>query len=364
MRKILFTFAVAGLALVACNNQSGYTVTGNIEGLKEGKAYMVNVDNGKVDTLASSDIKNGNFTFKGNVKGITAAFITVQGQRGGLPIFLENEKFTVKINPMNPMETSVKGGAAQKLNNEFNDIQLGVYKQQQVLNQSYMQAQQAQNQAKADSIANVYNQLVEKAMAKEDSLIKANPDSYVSAHMVAAMMGEMELEALKGKYALLGENAKATIPGQKIAQHIARQESVAIGQIAPNFTLDTPEGGTISLYDIKGKVKLIDFWASWCGPCRQENPHVVALYKEFHPKGLEIIGVSLDNDKANWEKAIQDDGLTWYQGSDLKGWQSAVAQLYGVRAIPHTVLLDANNKIVAKNLRGNELKAKIAEMLK
>ena len=118
------------------------------------------------------------------------------------------------------------------------------------------------------------------------------------------------------------------------------------------------------MYDIKGKVKLIDFWASWCGPCRGENPHVVEIYKEYHPKGLEIFGVSLDNNKEAWVKAIADDGLVWKHGSDLKGWQSAPAKLYSVTGIPHTILLDENNKIIAKNLRGDELKQKIAELLK
>ena len=109
---------------------------------------------------------------------------------------------------------------------------------------------------------------------------------------------------------------------------------------------------------------IVDFWASWCGPCRGENPHVVEIYKEYHPKGLEIFGVSLDNNKEAWVKAIADDGLVWKHGSDLKGWQSAPAQLYSVSGIPHTVLLDENNKIIAKNLRGDELKQKIAELLK
>lgn len=114
---------------------------------------------------------------------------------------------------------------------------------------------------------------------------------------------------LKERYNLLGEKAKASAQGKAIAAQIAKLESTA-GQIAPNFTITTPEGESISLYDIKGKVKLIDFWASWCGPCRGENPHVVEIYKEY-PKGLEIFGVSLDNNKEAWVKAIADDGLVW-----------------------------------------------------
>ena len=133
-----------------------------------------------------------------------------------------------------------------------------------------------------------------------------------------------------------------------------------------DIELITPEGERkwLSEYVGHSKFLFIDFWASWCGPCRGENPHVVEIYKEYHPKGLEIFGVSLDNNKEAWVKAIADDGLVWKHGSDLKGWQSAPAQLYSVTGIPHTVLLDENNKIIAKNLRGDELKQKIAELLK
>ena len=117
------------------------------------------------------------------------------------------------------------------------------------------------------------------------------------------------------------------------------------------------------MHSIKGKVKVIDFWASWCGPCRGENPNVVKVYEEFHPKGLEILSVSLDNNKEAWLKAIEDDKLTWNHVSDLQGWNNAAAQLYGVNGIPHLIVLDENNVIVAKNLRGDALKEKIAELL-
>ena len=162
---------------------------------------------------------------------------------------------------------------------------------------------------------------------------------------------------------MLSEEMKETKAGKMIAGKLAREEAVSVGKIAPDFELDTPEGEKISLYGVQAKVKLIDFWASWCGPCRGENPNVVAMYKEYHPKGLEIIGVSLDKDKEAWIKAIADDELTWKHWSDLQFWQAAPAKLYGVNAIPHTVLLDESNRIIAKNLRGKALRDNIAELL-
>ena len=119
----------------------------------------------------------------------------------------------------------------------------------------------------------------------------------------------------------------------------------------------------VSLKASLGKVTIVDFWASWCGPCRNENPNVVAIYKEFHSKGLNIIGVSLDKDKEKWMEAIAEDHLTWTHVSNLKFWDEPIAAQYGVQSIPATFILDASGKVVAKDLRGGELKAKIKELL-
>ncbi|MDX1940132.1 MAG: TlpA disulfide reductase family protein [Saprospiraceae bacterium] len=139
-------------------------------------------------------------------------------------------------------------------------------------------------------------------------------------------------------------------------------KSFEVGGTAPDFTQKTPAGEEMKLSDLRGKVVLVDFWASWCGPCRRENPNVVKMYNEYKDKGFEILGVSLDQDKGRWLQAIEKDGLTWRHVSDLKGWQNEVAQLYSVSAIPHTILLDAEGKIIARNLRGPALENKLAEL--
>lgn len=364
MKKILLSILTASLALTACDAQNGYKITGTVEGAQDGKTFIATFENNTVDTLAKSVIKNGAFEFTGKVDGITVAYIIVEETKGGVPIFLEDGNFTAKISYTDPTATLIEGGAAQKLANQFQAINLAVMKEQQALNPGFLAARQAQDEAKMDSIITIFNKVVADAQEKEYALLKANSDSYVSAYVIASAMDQTEIDLVKEKYALLGEKAKATAPGKAIAEQIANMDKVAVGQIAPNFTVTTPDGKPISLYDIKGKVKLVDFWASWCGPCRGENPHVVAIYNEFHPKGLEIFGVSLDKDKDAWVKAIADDGLVWQHGSDLKYWNSEVVKLYSIKGIPHTVLLDENNKIIAKNLRGEELKAKIAEILK
>ena len=359
MRKLLLSIVAASMTLAACNAQSGYKVTGTVEGMPDGKAIIATVNGSSLDTLAKADVKNGSFEFTGNVSEPTGAYIMVIGQRGAIPFMLENANITVNAGQAG---LTVTGSEGQKIYDQFMAINTTTQQEAMKLQQEYQAANG--DQAKMQAVQEAYAKLMTDAQAKETELIKANPDSYVSTFVIVSSMGQMEYEQLKERYSLLGEKAKASAQGKAIAAQIAKLESTAIGQIAPNFTITTPEGESISLYDIKGKVKLIDFWASWCGPCRGENPHVVEIYKEYHPKGLEIFGVSLDNNKEAWVKATADDGLVWKHGSDLKGWQSAPAQLYSVTGIPHTVLLDENNKIIAKNLRGDELKQKIAELLK
>jgi len=161
--------------------------------------------------------------------------------------------------------------------------------------------------------------------------------------------------------------AKAADPMSKYTQDIEgkflNEATTMIGGVAPEIKLNGPDGKPVSLHSLRGKVVLIDFWASWCGPCRRENPNVVKMYQKYKDQGFEIFGVSLDNDVNRWKAAIQSDGLSWYHGSDLMGWKSKPAQIYQVHSIPATFLLDKEGKIIAKGLRGPELEAAVANAL-
>ncbi|EDO27536.1 predicted protein [Nematostella vectensis] len=164
-------------------------------------------------------------------------------------------------------------------------------------------------------------------------------------------------------YNQLGKESLETTYAKNIEKTLKSMNNLSIGKKAPEFSAPSPEGKMISLKESLGKITIIDFWASWCGPCRAENPNVVAMYNKYHSKGLNMIGVSLDRDGTKWKEAIKKDGLTWAHVSNLKFWQDPIAELYNIKSIPATYILDEKGIIIAKDLRGEELEAKVKELL-
>lgn len=364
MKKILLPLAAFALMLSACETNSKYTINGTVTGEQTGNIFLVKEKGRALDTLAKAVLTDGKFTLTGSADSLTEAYLTIEGKRSFSFIFLQNAKYTATLNPENPSETKIEGTTEQQIINQYLVLSNEQRKAGKELTEEYRAAAQAQDTAKMHEIENKMDQTKEATTAKEDELIKANPDTYAAAFILSMKTRKMSSEELNTLYNSLGEKAKTSAPGKKIAEYIEVQNRTAIGQVAPDFTLNTPTGEALSMHSVKGKVKIIDFWASWCGPCRMENPNVVKIYEEFQPKGLAIIGVSLDESKDAWTKAIEDDKLTWNHVSDLQGWANAAAKQYGISGIPAMIILDENNVIIAKNLRGEALSAKIAELLK
>lgn len=223
----------------------------------------------------------------------------------------------------------------------------------------------AQDSGKADSVfyyQEKYLNLMTAFAEQKKDFVRRHPDSFVASYAAYAMIGEEEDEFLDSM--LVAFNGK--IPDSKYVQLLNRRRghasTISVGSIAPEINLPQPDGKPFSSSSLRGKYVLLDFWASWCKPCREENPNVVKLYERYHKKGFDILGISLDESKERWTEAIERDGLPWHHVSDLKGLNSAAIQLYDVQAIPMTVMLDREGRIVALNLRGRALEEKLEEL--
>jgi peroxiredoxin len=232
------------------------------------------------------------------------------------------------------------------------------------LQNRYQQAMTSNNEEEVKKVQIDYQALMDNMKVFTKNFVKEHRTSVVAAYITLTQLANQiegaELDSLVAGFPQEISKSEYVIKLNEMAQAMKK---TAIGAVAPDFTMNDPQGKPIQLSSLRGKVVMIDFWASWCSPCRQENPNVVKVYQQFHDKGFEILGVSLDRSKEDWEKAIKEDQLTWLHVSDLQYWQNNAARLYTVNSIPQTYLLDKEGKIIAKGLRSQELEAKLAELL-
>ena len=213
-------------------------------------------------------------------------------------------------------------------------------------------------------------ELVEIEYDKIDSLkttfikeqVNGNSDVFGLYLITRYLLPYCDLPELNKLFETFPDELSSSNYYQLIEDRIQILESTKMGSEAPNFTQESIEGKQIELADYKGKYVLVDFWASWCGPCRKENPNIVKAYNKYHNSGFEVLGISLDDDRTNWQRAIDKDKLTWTHVSDLKGWRNEVAMLYGVNSIPHSILVDPDGIIMGNNLIGEELQEKLEEI--
>lgn len=393
MKKILFVLAASAFVM-SCKNlaDNEFEITGTVDPSLNGKNLFLE----KADQLTgfkavdTVKVENGKFTFKGTATEPDFRFISIEGVTNQkLDLIVEHGTIEVEMDK-DTLQKSKKTGT-------YNNEMLTKYiKESEVFKKedeafknknrdAFMAAMQKQDQATMDNLNNEYKKIKEKREKYDLDFIKQNPKAYINIFLIGQMTGVKGPEETKKLFDSLDPELKKTEKGKELAKAFADalaapkapeapaapaavpgKSNAEVGKTAPAFSANTPAGKKLSLKEAMGKVTIIDFWASWCGPCRKENPNVVALYKEYHPKGLNIIGVSLDKpgDAAGWQQAITADNLTWNHVSNLMHWDEPIAKLYGVESIPATFVLDASGKIVAKDLRGEALKAKVAELLK
>lgn len=370
--KKLFLFAVAAITFASCSNV-GYKINGNISGddqaLINGKAYLVSSDR-KNPTRDTVEIVNGKFQFQGTVTDPDNYYIQVEGLPGYISLFLENTSYTVNGASDNLMESDVKGGETQSLINlvaaEGKRIQNEMMPDSKAIIDEYRNPETTEE--RKEEILNLLNEAEMKVVAFSDSIISAHPLSYYAMMQFTSDVLDMPLpeaeEALsKFKADERFANHKKLLAAEEL---IVKERALQVGQQAPDFSMKDPDGKEVKLSDIykKGKVTMIDFWAGWCNPCRKFNPTLVKIYKEYHKKGFEILGVSLDRDREQWLDAIKTDKLTWTQVSDINFWDTEAAKLYNVRYIPQNAFVDSEGKILARRLSEEEIVEFLKENLK
>jgi peroxiredoxin len=353
-------------------SDSTYTLTGKITGIDSGWVYLLHRQSEEMNNTDSSRIDKGQFVFTG--RAATPEFCNLGVSRNGskefaFGFFIRNGELNLTVNKDSMTDTHVViNGSGSATEDEFRRFQIsqkGLDSADEAINKYYVAARANHDQQQMDSLIAVFQKLGIRHKQLVKDFVKGNPSSYVSGFEVYSNYSyNPDAGELDSLYNGLDSTIRFSFYGLKIKETLASAQLTAIGKPAPAFTANTTDGRMVALSSFKGKYTLVDFWASWCGPCRAENPAVVKAYHKYHPKGFAILGVSLDETKPEWEKAIKKDGLTWTQVSDMKGWQSSIAVLYGVKGIPMNFLLDKEGKIIGKGLRGMDLENKLAETIK
>lgn len=363
MRKLIWIM-LAIITLQACDqNKEIYTIKVNLDG-SEGKwiKLMAREDRNYVTYDSVFAEAGSSAVLSKGVEGVTTMYLSVEDAERSIRLLVGNSDYTI-TGTLDDHEITTDSKAQNDLN-AYNEKLRPITEKMNELVTELRMGPDPENPLKSDSLREAYYELYEKQGAIDSVYIADNPTSFATVLALRGTFYTLDTEQLEAVLNSLDTPLQQMEEYRYMHGKLERMKAVAIGQKYTDFGMETPKGEILKISDVhNGSVILIDFWASWCAPCRRANPEVVEIFNEYHEKGFDILGVSLDRDSASWVKAIVDDNLNWNHISDLKYWNSEGAELYGVPAIPHTVLIDRNGIITAKNLHGAELREAVESLL-
>ena len=368
MKKSMLGILVsATLTLFSCGGTDAtgekVVITGNLQNVPQGVVVLSQYTDSRPKVLDTLEIKsNGDFSFEfDSISAPTFYELNLYGQRV-VKLALFTEDVDVKFNFSDPTSLQIEGSKDSKemlkLEKLMEEYQVKVNQ----LNERYYEAMSKNDAAVIQQIQVDAMTLESQQVVSVKEMIESMGNSFASLAAIGLLNPQNDFPFIDALVTKLNDNYPGSPAILQMKQQLDELRALAVGQEAPDIVLPDPSGKSTKLSDLRGKYVLIDFWAAWCKPCRQENPNVVRLYTQYNSKGFEVFGVSLDRSREDWIKAIADDRLNWTQVSDLLYFNSAAAELYQIQAIPATYLIDPDGKIIAKDLRGPSLEAKLAEL--
>ncbi|WP_159456074.1 TlpA disulfide reductase family protein [Chitinophaga eiseniae] len=354
------TFLAALLLATACKQAATphATLTAELTGLKDSVVFISIpvADSAKTDTVP---VKDGKFTWTGVIAEPQKIYIGTSSRY--MELFMENAAVTLTGNMDSLDKAKITGSATQEAYENYQQLIADITEREDTLYHQFP-AVKDNDTAKAALEAKLESLRMQRR-ERSRQYIAAHPESPVSVSLIADMAVIGEYAPLDSLYRQLAPAAQQSAAGTRLGKRLEVLKKSAVGQPMIDFTQADVDGKPVRLSDFKGKYVLLDFWASWCGPCRAENPNVLKAYNTFKDKNFTVVGVSLDDKADKWKEAIKQDGMPWMQVSDLKGFRNEVAQQYGIQAIPCSFLIDPQGIIIAKDLRGAGLHKKLAETL-
>lgn len=366
---ILF-FILAANLFQSCSQgePNTFTIRGTaISDIEDGTQVFLNYRDsiGNIQVKDSTILESNAFTFKGIAEDEGLNFIQIDGQQGGILLFVEPGEIVTRFQKDSLQFAKVEGTPQNEILTEYLETQREMAQAKEGIQNDWREAVQSQDTIAMGSLRGEFEDLMKKEAQDQKKFIMEHPDARVSAFIFGDLLNQQMLtnEEILEAYEALSPEIKETSQARKMKEILDKRISTDIGSVAPPITGPDPDGNTVALEDLRGKLVLVDFWAAWCRPCRVENPNIVSVYNKYKDDGFTVLGVSLDKDSGQWKKAIEDDGLTWNHLSNLMGFQDPIALEYDVKGIPASFLVDSEGVIIAKNLRGPDLEVKVAEVL-